>query len=300
MIKSFTIKSPHQDDLVLDLYNPESLQVMSVSGLAPPKADIKRTSLAVMDGSQVSLIRAPERNIVMTMALLGRNIEDARREIYEHFPAKGKVNLTVETTRRRLEIECLVESTEVDIFSKMSTAVVSLICPTPWFYLVGSGAVQETSFSGIESGFSFPWLNPVNDTTIEFSSIHRAQENNVPYSGDVPTGVTISITASATIGDITIHNTGTNQMMKISSTMIQTLTGSKISASDQLIITTLQGKKSVYLVRNGVRTNVLNAVAPDSSWFTLTRGDNLFAFTATEGELNLTFSVMNNVLFAGV
>ncbi len=301
MIKTFTVTNPQQEKLVLDLYNPESLQILTVDGLGPVKADIKRTALAVMDGSQVSMVRAPERNIVMSLALLDNpTVEDSRRLLYRYFPIKETITMAVETDQRTLEIEGVVESADPEIFLRNSTAMVSIICPNPWFYLVGDQGNQETTFSGIQSEFRFPWLNPTTESTIELSSIHRAQENNVPYYGDVPTGVTIVIGATGDVGNITIWNTRTNQSMTISSSMVQTLTGTKITTSDQIFITTIPGGKSVYLMRNGILINILNAVAPDSAWFTLRRGDNLFAFTATSGELNLTFSILNNVLFSGV
>ena len=62
----------------------------------------------------------------------------------------------------------------------------------------------------------------------------------------------------------------------------------------------MKGKKSVTLLRNGVRTNILNCLTKDSSWIQLVKGDNILAYTAEKGSEMLYFTVYNNIIYEGV
>ena len=54
------------------------------------------------------------------------------------------------------------------------------------------------------------------------------------------------------------------------------------------------------LVREGKTYNILNCLSKDSDWFQLTKGDNLFAYTADEGANNLQFTIENRIVYEGV
>lgn len=45
---------------------------------------------------------------------------------------------------------------------------------------------------------------------------------------------------------------------------------------------------------------VLNALDKESDWFQLTKGDNIFAYTADEGAENLQFKIENRIIYEGV
>ena len=49
-----------------------------------------------------------------------------------------------------------------------------------------------------------------------------------------------------------------------------------------------------------VNINILNALGKENDWFTLARGDNIFAFTADVGATNLQFRVYNQIIYEGV
>jgi len=73
----------------------------------------------------------------------------------------------------------------------------------------------------------------------------------------------------------------------------------KVRGMDIIIVTT-KGNKSIQFLREGVYTNIFNALDRDSDWFTLSKGDNMFAYTAEVGEANLQFRIDNKIAYEGV
>ena len=88
--------------------------------------------------------------------------------------------------------------------------------------------------------------------------------------------------------------------MKIDTNKIKNITGKGLVASDDIIINTTKGNKSITLLREGVSYNILNCLGKNPDWFTLTKGDNIFAFTAETGITNLQFIVENKIVYEGV
>lgn len=74
----------------------------------------------------------------------------------------------------------------------------------------------------------------------------------------------------------------------------------KIISGDTITINTTRGKKNIKLLRKGRTFNILNCVSKNSKWFTLNKGDNLFAYKAEEGVEYLQFRTENKVVYTGV
>ena len=73
-----------------------------------------------------------------------------------------------------------------------------------------------------------------------------------------------------------------------------------MKAGDELFITTMQGRKTARLLRNGKYSNVIAAIDKTSNWFKLTKGDNLFIVTSNSGAGNVEMSVANQTLYEGI
>lgn len=302
MIKSITVTNYLGDSLKLDLMRPEEsgFIVESITGLGPGKANINTTETATNDGSSFNSSRVASRNIVISLRYMWKStIEESRHRSYKYFPLKRKVTLTVETDTRMATIEGYVESNDPTIFSKESGSDISIICPDPFFYSVYGS--QITTFGGIEPMFEFPFSNEsLTEPLLEFAAIKEYVERTVLYEGEVETGVTMTIRATGEASGITIYNVETLETMKIDTDMLQSLTGYGLIEGDELSICTTKGKKSAVLIRNGQRTNVLNCVDRNSDWFQLSKGENIFSFTAEEGRSNLNFEIQNDVVYEGV
>ena len=304
MIKSITVTNYLGDSLVLDLARPElsGFVVKSVTGLGAGKSTINTTEVATNDGSIYNSARLSSRNIVLSLAFMWKpTIEDVRHLSYKFFPIKRMVTLLIETDNRLAQITGYVESNEPTIFSKDEGSDISIICPDPFFYSAGEDGTNVTTFSGIDSLFEFPFSNEsLTENLLEMGSIQNLMDKVVVYDGDSEIGITITIYIMGPTTNIAIYNTGTRETMRIDTDKITSIMGSGLTAGDEIIICTVKGKKSITLLRNGVRTNILNCLDKNTDWFTLAKGDNVFAYSADTGANNLQFKIENQVIYEGV
>lgn len=304
MIKSITVTNYLGDSLKMELGKPEDsgFLITSIDGLGPAQGDVAITELAAADGSVYNSARVQTRNIVINIKYLShQTIEEARLLSYKYFPVKKKLNLLIETDNRLATIDGYVESNDPDIFSSSEKTQISILCPYPYFYSAGEDGLQSTVFSGVEPIFEFEFSNEsLTEPLLEFGEIKNRAENVVTYYGDAEAGIKITIHAVGEASNISIYNVRTREVMHIDTSKIETMTGEPLSAGDDIIINTTVGDKYVHLVRRGKVTNILNALDKYSDWFTLSRGDNIFAYTADTGSNNLQFTIENRLLYEGV
>ena len=305
MIKSVTVMNYLNEIIKITLNDPEpehGLIITSINGLGPAKANINTTDIATNDGSIYNSARLEERNIVFDFLFIpptDKRIEDVRQLTYKYFPEKKQLTMLFETDNRTLMCTGYVESNEPNIFSKDEGASVSVICPDPYFY-AGEGDTI-TMFSGIVSLFHFPFTNEsVSEKTLVMGQIVLLQANTVYYTGDADIGITIEIHAIGPAHNIVVYDLKTNEQMFIDSDKLAALTGSDIVYGDTITICTVQGNKSVTLLRNGTKTNILNCVDRRANWFKVHKGDNDFAYRADSGAENLQFIIYNKVIYEGV
>ena len=307
MIKSFKVTNYLGDSMKLDLRGPEKsgFLIKSVSGLGPSKANVNTTEVSTNDGSLFNSARLNQRNIVFEFVFVEtvyrESIEDVRQKSYKYFPMKKNLELVIETDNRIVKTTGYVESNEPNIFSSQEGTQISIICPDPYFYSAGEDGNNVTDFYSVDPVFEFPFSNEsLTEPLIVFGEIQIKTEGVIVYHGDAEIGVTIHIHAIDPAANINIYNTETREMMRIDTVKLESLTGSGIIASDDIIINTSKGDKSITLVRSGVSYNILNCLDKNTDWFSLAKGDNIFAFTAESGVTNLQFRIENKVIYEGV
>lgn len=306
MIKSVTITNYLGDSIKLELRRPEEsgFLIKSIRGLGPAGANINTTEVSTDDGGIFNSARLKQRNIVMVLQFIENgyeSIEDLRQKTYKYFPEKKYLTFLVETDNRILKTTGYVESNEPDIFSKTEGCSISIICPDPRLYSAGEDGIIDTVFYGIEAAFEFPFENnSLEEPLLEFGIIKHQTENVITYTGDSEIGITITIHAIGEATNIKIYNTGTREQMVIDTQKLEELTEQGILAGDTITIDTRKRHKSITLLRNGIETNILNCLAKGSDWFSLTKGDNIFAYTAESGSSNLQFRISNMIVYDGV
>ena len=305
MIKSFKVTNYLGDSIKLILREPErtGFLVGKVEGLGPSKANIITTDISTNDGSRYNTARLDKRNIVMTLVFVDNihheSVEDLRQKSYKYFPIKKNVELVIETDNRLLKTTGYVESNEPNIFSSQEGTQISIVCPDPYLYSAGEN--NETIFYSVDPMLEFPFSNEsLSEPLLVMGNIHLITEGVVVYKGDAEVGMTIRIHANGPAVNLSVYNIETKEKMAIDSSKLEALTGSGIIAKDDIIITTMKGNKTITLIRDGVSYNILNCLGKNVDWFTLTKGDNLFGFTADEGITNLQFRIENKVVYEGV
>ena len=161
MIKSFTVTNHLGDSLFLDIRKPENtgFLVSSVSGLGPINASIAQTEFGMFDGSIISGSRLGPRNIVMAIVFFEDNnekidVEEIRHRSYLYFPIKKEIQLVVSNEHGDYKIKGIVESNEINIFTKLEGAQISILCADPYFEKVNEESMRY--ISRVVPNFSFP------------------------------------------------------------------------------------------------------------------------------------------------
>lgn len=320
MIYKVIATNQKKESIEMMLKNPEKsgLNIKNITGISPIGADIMMVPFASVDGAIYSGSRVPSRNIVMTIGMynedLGRNrvgtIEESRLKTYQFFQIKDPIRLTFYTDHRVLYIDGYVESNDVDIFSNDETATISIICVDPWFYSVGQ---EARTLSGIRRMFEFPFSsqnygdifpdhsNYPWEVGVEFGDISLDTRMEMFYEGDIKNGFTATISFFGTdFHDVYIYNTETREQFHIYTDQIEAVTGDPLSAGDEIVISTVSGKKSAFLLRNGIYTNVVAIIDKNSDWIQLTKGSNILALASDYGVENINITIDFNNAYAGI
>lgn len=269
----------------LNLSTSPDYTVYKITGLNPPKVTVNSSTNATTDGSNINAVRIENRNIVIYMTIEG-DVEANRINLYKYFPIKRTVKLYFKNGTRNVYIEGTVELIECDLFSNKQIAQISLVCPKPYFKDVES---LISNFGDVTALFEFPFS--IAEAGTEISELTTNQRKSIINAGDVTTGVIISLFAMGNVVNPILYDVLKNEHMALNFSM---------QASDEIVINTNVGEKSITLIRNGVSTNALGYMTPDSNWFTLESGDNLFTYEATSGGSNLQIKFTNSVLYGGV
>lgn len=301
MINSFTVTNQLGESLEVILREPEKsgLYVESIEGLGPVKASINTTDLASADGALFNSARLSTRNIVITLGMLfDPTVEDSRQKAYRFFPVKSKVTLRFNTDRRTVTTVGYVESNDPNIFSKDETTQISIICPDPFFYAVTRSLA---SFYDAAPMFEFPFENDsLTEAKLIFGEIRQDARVIVNYQGDVDVGMLIRIHATGTATGIVIYNVRTGGKIEINTDKLKSITGAAFKAGEDILISTVRGKKYVRLLRNGEYTNIIGVIGKNTDWLQLSPGDNLFAYSAKTGQNDLMIDFTYYNAYGGI
>ena len=273
----FKLKAKNNKGELLDLSGSPFYTVYKIDGLTPPKATINTTVNTTSDGSKINSVRVENRNIVIYMTIEG-DVEKNRIKLYRYFPPKKSVSIYFQNGTRNVYIEGVVELVECDLFARKQVAQISILCPQPYFK---AAEKLVASFGDVQALFSFPFSIPA--VGMEFSTLSANVRKSIINTGDVDAGLVIE--------NPVLYNVLTGEHMRF---------GLTLSQSDKIVINTNVGEKSVKLIREGVTSNAMGLMSPDSSWFTLVNGDNVFTYDAAVGTSSLQITFSTNLLYGGV
>ena len=269
----------------LVLSNNPLYTVYKISGLNPPQATVNSSVNTTTDGSSINSVRLENRNIVIYMTING-NVEANRINLYKYFPTKKTVTLYFSNGSRDVYIEGVVELIECDLFANKQVAQISLICPNPYFKDIDN---IISNFTSTQSLFEFPFS--IEKSGTEISTLSTNLRKSIINVGDVETGTVISLFATGTVVNPVIYDVTKKTHIALNFTM---------SPSDMIVINTNVGKKSITLTRAGETTNAMGYMQPDSTWFVLESGDNVFTYACESGDSNLQLSFTTDILYSGV
>lgn len=286
----YTAKIENVNGEVMLLTNKESkYQVISITGLNPPKAQINTTPIVGLDGAKFNSSKLETRNIVITIRLDG-DVETNRQALYNFFVTKKWCRFYYTNGSRNVYIDGYVDSVECDLFSSGEMAQISIICTEPYFKAL---TVIETDMSLIRGLFTFPFS--INDGfPIPFSQYESSPNARIYNPSDGETGIIFKITVNTNVSSIKIEKTNTNEYIELNNSFL---------VGDEISINTNAGNKSIKLTRNSTVTDLLSKLTNNSVFFQLNQGYNNFSYTTNLGESDnedLTVSLLYRKSYRGV
>ena len=258
--------------------NEPVYQIVNITGLNPPAAQINTTTIVGLDGAKFNSSKLQTRNIVITVKINGE-VEVNRQNLYDYFPTEEWCRFYYTNQNRNVYIDAYVENLECDFFSSSETAQISLLCPQPYFKSL------EEIYADISSTlalFEFPFSIDIG-SPIPFSSFEQYRITDVYNDSESTTGAEISIEILKDVNSIEIKNTITGDDF---------LLNYEFQENDRIKINTNKGHKSVTLERNGSNTNIFTAIQKGSVFFTLAVGNNYFGYLVDGGENNAFVNIV--------
>lgn len=251
--------------------NENNYVVGEITGLNPPSASIS-LSENVGDGDEFVHERTGSRNIVIPIYIKG-DAETNRINLYRYIKNGKYIKVYFRNGVRNVWCEGRVESIETDLFAMQEMLTVSIICPYPWWQDVEE---MINSINTVKGKFYFPFytVDPV-----PFSIYETIQLLNLINSGDIASGMTVEIYARGTIINPIIYNRETAEYIGLGDSERPF----EMLAGDRVIITTHTNNKKVKLIRNAVETNLFNYLKQGSTFLQVGAGDNVFTYSADDG-----------------
>jgi|PlaIllAssembly_1097288.scaffolds.fasta_scaffold01512_2 hypothetical protein len=301
MIRQITITNSNIYDtplsIVLSLPTLSGFVVRSIDGLGPSKSNISVRENSGKSGGLFNSARTPARNIVFTFEFLpigsniegrtGPSIENTRLQSYKYFPNESRIRIDVETDAGLFYIYGYVESNEPTIFSSNEGAVISVICPDPFFR--DMNGLQGNAVISTAPLFVFPLENASlsEDLIVLGERLFQSENFSINNIGTVDVEPTLILRAEGgevnnpEISFFNPNNPSDVETLKFSFTTELP----HLDNGDNLTIVCERQNKSVtrYIAATDEYVNYLGAVALDSSWPVLNPGDNLFSYTTPEG-----------------
>lgn len=268
--------------------NETNFQVLSITGLNPPPAQVNTTNIAGLDGARFNSSKLNTRNIVIQLKING-DVEMNRQNLYRFFKTKENCVFYYANESRNVFIEGYVETVECNLFSNGEMMQISIICPQPYFKDVNEITVD---LSGETALFEFPFSINEGDP-IAFSDFIDNRVVNIINRSESETGALFTINVLADLNKIVIRNTNTGDTITLNDTF---------QSGDQIIINTQKGQKSIALNREGVTSNIFSALEQGSVLFQLVSGSNPIGYLVDDGAGNadVNISVTYSYRYRGV
>lgn len=308
MFQSMTVTNARGDTLDLPIRNPMATgyNVVAIDGLGPVDAVLQTSNTVTTDGVLFNGARKDEREITINLAYhpsSGKNIEDLRHGTYKYFPEKEEITLVFHADTRSVRTTGIVESNEISIFSEKESSSIVVKCPDPWFR-IDNELNRITSFSNVEPVFEFPfnWANnPVGEPKpLWFGDIRNMHSKNIMYDGESEVGVIIRMSFDGPVNNIRIYNEEAGQEIDIFTDKVRQIIADGIRKGDEIVISTIPKQKYVEVIRDGISTNILNAINRDVRFITLHKGSNTIVYSADSGVDAIHMSIENETLYTGV
>lgn len=237
------------------------IYIKEIEGLDPVKATIVSSSFPNKNGEVYQASRREPRDIKLRLGLepdyISEEPKNVRRRLYQFFMPNTFVSLQfTDSDNLVVTISGMIESFEAPLFVPEPDVYISVRCFDP-------------DFVDFDNLISLPG-----------STVSNTLDTTIVYDGSVETGIEFYLVVNRDVDEFSIYNTMPNGQFR------QMNFAWPLHNGDQVNFITYPGKKSIELVRAGIKSSLLYAMSPDSSWIDFWPGTNLFRVYAEGAPIN--------------
>ncbi len=283
----------NEDDVEVTFdYDDESAFFLeSVDGVMSVTNKVTTSENTTVDGSTYQGSVTQQRNIVITAHISKKHVY-YRNLLYKCFKPKTNGQLTYSEEDERRIIDYRVESIEIDEKGVVRNAVISLICPDPFFKDEEDTIV---TMAGWEARFEFPHCfiaekEPFGERVAE---IIKEIDND---SAADNIGIEILIEAMGAVTNPAIYHTEQEEYIKIGTDNNPL----SISRGQKIRITTGTNEKAVYLIDGEEETEINEYLDEGSDFIQLVHGKNTFTYAAAAGRDYMNVTITYRFRYLGV
>lgn len=256
-----------------------------IEGLGDVDADVQTQKSPYQDGeTHIDTLLEP-RYIKMEISIVGKNIEEYRRQLSKIMNPKLDGILIYEDGSFIRKIACVNEHVPKYPTKSHSfhLAILDLKCPNPYWQ---SPNITEEPMAAFVELFEFPsdYWEVGEDGDIYFEMGTEGHTRTFMNNGDGPVPIKITIKGPTT--NPTLTNLTTGELIKINR---------NLGADDVLEISTEDGNK--YILLNGEEAFQIDL---SSTFWKLQVGENEIQFTADAGQEDATLEITWQEQFVGV
>lgn len=257
--------------------------LVSLDGVYTVSNNVVTSENTMVDGSTYQGSTTKQRNIVIT-AQMETDYQTNRDLLYKCFKPKSTGIFTYMEDEETRVIDYKVEELEIGEKGVVRNITISLLCPDPFFRDLEDLSVSMASWTGL-----FEWPHAFIEEKEPFAE--RTAEKLKEIENDSAAdniGITVTLEAEGPVINPAVYHAESGEFIKVGTEK----TPFSINAGDVVIITTETNNKAVYLVRDGVKTEINEKLDEDSEFIQLQHGINTIKYTADAGEdyLNVTIS----------
>lgn len=278
---------------ILTLSENKLFTIANVDGMTNAATTISSNVIGGVDGDTPNNVQAQPRGIILDLKIKeNEDVEKAKREILRVVKIKQYGALIWTQNERTLTISGVVESIDMPRWNNAVTMQIYLHCAQPFWEDI------DLIVSQISEAISLHYFTANNADMLYFpfegvplGEYDTIRTRNVHNSGDVSTGIEITIQALDTVTNPIIYDRNGNYFgigYEMEYNGAQVSKPFVMEAGDTVVITTHRGNKTVKY--NGV--SVFNMIKPFSTWLQLDTGDNTFSINSDDESItNMYFNI---------
>lgn len=264
--------------------------LISCDGIYSVSNNVVTSENTMTDGSTYQGSTTKQRNIVIT-AEFDSDYQSRRDFLYKSFKPKSPGTFFYYENEEQRQIDYRVEDIDIDEAGVCRNAVISLICPDPFFK---DPADTTVTMAGWEPCFEFPHeFTEPEEFGIRVAELVKNIEND---SAADHIGIEVVMEALGAVRNPAIYHVQQDIHIQIGTEK----NPFDMEPGDVVRITTGTNEKNIYLEKDGTVTKINEYLEEESEFIQLVHGSNTLIYDADQGVDYLNVTIMYRFRYLGV